>query len=75
VDKISILASPYRANLLLKAAQKVAQQETLGTESVSDFEKQNPASKRLVDEVSSVFDQAYKNLIKEIKEVLVADRK
>lgn len=75
MEKLSIISSPDRANLLLKAAQRVAEQEVLSSKSGDDFSRQNPASKRLVSEVSEVFDQAYKNLVKEIREVIVADRK
>ena len=72
--KISILASPENAYLLLKAA-KNAPQEDLGVETINDFERQNPASKHLMVEVQGVFAQAAKNLAKEVQELLGADNK
>lgn len=73
--KISILVSPENAPLLLKAAQEIAQSSVSHSEGTNDFERQNPASKKLMDEVVNVFAQATKSLAKEIQELLCADSK
>jgi hypothetical protein len=59
----------------VKAAQEIGQRGVPSTETVNDFERQNPASKKLMDEVSEVFDQVSKSLAKEVRELLGADSK
>ena len=73
--KVSILVSPDRAPLLLKAAEELDRLSGSHTESVNDFARQNPASEKLMQEVSRVLDQAANNLAKEILEFLSADGK
>jgi cell division FtsZ-interacting protein ZapD len=73
--KVSILVSPGNASLLLKAAKEIAQRGDFNTEIVNDFERQNPASKKLMAEVVGVFEQASESLAKEVKELLGADSK
>ena len=74
-DKFKILVDPNKAHILLKAAHDIAVKGSVGTEGDGDFERQNPASKRLVDEVESVFNQAVTNMVKEVKELLGGDGK
>lgn len=71
--KITVSVSPEQFDLLVKAAKNVSQ--LVGDETVNDFERQNPASKQLMDKVKETFQQASQSMLKEIKEVLGADNK
>ena len=40
------------------------------SKAISDFERQNPASKKLMEEIDLVFDEALINMAKEVKAFL-----
>lgn len=39
-------------------------------EAITDFERQNPASKKLLEEIDSVFEEALTNMAKEVEAFL-----
>lgn len=64
--KIGLLVSPENAVFVAKAVQ-----EKIGPpESVNDFQRQNPAAKKLMEEVNESFDLMMKSLVKEVRKIL-----
>jgi hypothetical protein len=70
--KIPILVGAENASLLLKAVKEITDKER-SSKFVDHFSNQNPAAKRLMDEVGNVFDIALTSLAKEVKKVLGDD--
>lgn len=67
---VKIVASEKVADFIFKAVAKTVE-ENRHTESINDFERQNPASKRLVEEVDQAFDIMVSSLLKEVEKVLL----
>jgi hypothetical protein len=73
-EKVVITASPEAADLLFKAVNKVVTDEE-HTETIDDFQNQNPATKRLVEEVDKAYDTMIESLLKQVEKILASEDK
>ena len=71
VDKVVIAASPEAADLLFKAVKQAVGEYP----ETNDLQRQNPAAKRLVDEVDRAFDLMAENLIKQVEKIFADEDK
>jgi len=64
--KIGIVASPKAADLLFKAVKQAIAEYP----EANDFQRQNPAAKRLIEELDQAFDVMMNSLVVEVEKVL-----
>lgn len=73
-NKVIITASQKAADLLFKAV-KHAVIDGEYPEVINDFQRQNPATRRLVEEVDKAFDIMAISLLKQVEKILASESK